>query len=200
MGSKEKEYRSQGLCAGCGVLPSTKYYCNPCTNRRKLKKDASKDITLKRIRDVYASRKAEGLCVRCGSQKDNNDASCNNCLSKKRIEQKNKKIKCISHYSDSTCGCCGESEFIFLTIDHIDGGGNTHRREIGGNSGKKPYANSKLYAWLIRNEFPEGFQVLCFSCNRGKWMNDGVCPHKDLETLRLSSFNLLSPLKTQIPN
>ena len=37
---------------------------------------------------------------------------------------------------------------------------------------------TKFYRWLKRNNFPEGFQVLCFNCNCGKEINKGVCPHK----------------------
>ena len=33
-------------------------------------------------------------------------------------------------YGDS-CACCGEREPKFLGIDHTNGGGNTHRREVG---------------------------------------------------------------------
>ena len=37
---------------------------------------------------------------------------------------------------------------------------------------------SSIYSWLIRNNYPEGFQVLCYNCNLGKAHNNGICPHK----------------------
>lgn len=72
------------------------------------------------------------------------------------------------------CSCCGEKEVKFLCIDHTDGDGNKHRKEIGMSSG------SRFYAWLKRNDFPDGFQVLCHNCNMAKGFY-GVCPHKDFQ-------------------
>jgi hypothetical protein len=81
------------------------------------------------------------------------------------------KINAMSHYSKGqpVCACCGETELTFLTIDHINNDGNKHRKE-------EPKAR-QLYPWLIKNNFPEGFQVLCWNCNVGKKYY-GRCPHK----------------------
>jgi hypothetical protein len=77
----------------------------------------------------------------------------------------------LRHYGGEApaCACCGESVPGFLTIDHIGGGGNAHRREIG---------QSGLYSWLKVHGYPEGYRVLCFNCN---WANGayGACPHVD---------------------
>lgn len=67
------------------------------------------------------------------------------------------------------CACCSESMFEFLSIDHVDGKGNEHRKSIGGNV--------YLIPWLIKNNFPKGFQVLCHNCNQAKGAY-GVCPHE----------------------
>ncbi len=66
------------------------------------------------------------------------------------------------------CQCCAESENMFLAIDHIHGGGTKHVREIGRRS---------FYGWLVKNNFPEGFQVLCHNCNMAKGIY-GQCPHE----------------------
>jgi len=76
------------------------------------------------------------------------------------------RIKVLSHYGNK-CACCGETETKFLTIDHIKGGGYKHRKKI-----RVPF-----YYWLIKNDFPEGFQVLCMNCNFAKGMH-GECPHE----------------------
>jgi hypothetical protein len=73
----------------------------------------------------------------------------------------------LSHYGEK-CICCGESELKFLTIDHIDGGGNSHREKIGSN----------IYRWLIKNSFPQGFRILCFNCNCAIGIY-GKCPHEE---------------------
>ena len=89
-------------------------------------------------------------------------------ISKKKYEAKAKKLV-FEHYGKK-CACCGEDNIIFLTIDHINGGGTEHRRKDG----------RKICVWLFRNNFPKGFQTLCFNCNWGRYLNKGICPHKDL--------------------
>jgi len=68
------------------------------------------------------------------------------------------------------CACCGETRKEFLSIDHIDGNGNKQKKEIGVRT------SQEFYCWLKQNNYPEGFQVLCFNCNCGK-RNFSVCPH-----------------------
>lgn len=38
----------------------------------------------------------------------------------------------------------------------------------------------ELNHWIIRNDFPDGFQVLCHNCNfaKGKKGNNNMCPHE----------------------
>jgi len=82
---------------------------------------------------------------------------------------KNIRVKCLTHYSDGmlACVCCGESNYEFLTIDHINGGGKEHKRKLGGG----------FYPWLIKNNYPSGFRTLCMSCNFAYGLF-GYCPHK----------------------
>jgi len=83
----------------------------------------------------------------------------------------------VLDYYGGACACCGESREPFLVIDHMDGGGNDHREEI------KPSAThgrggggAHMYKWLVANDFPPGFQVLCANCNMAK-DRPGGCPH-----------------------
>ena len=107
-------------------------------------------------------------------QKSKVDWNMNN---KERVKQKQReknhenRLKIIDFYSKGTrsCSCCGEKELTFLTIDHIDGGGTQHRKEV-------PASN--LSRWLIKNNFPEGYDILCFNCNCGRYKNGGICPHQ----------------------
>jgi hypothetical protein len=64
----------------------------------------------------------------------------------------------FDHYGH-TCACCGSSEK--LTIDHVGGGGQEHRKEIGGGG-------PVMYRWLVKNGFPDGYQTLCNPCNSSK--------------------------------
>jgi len=74
----------------------------------------------------------------------------------------------FEHYGKE-CACCGEKNQYFLTIDHINGDGRNHRKKI----------KIQLNSWLVKNNFPEGFQTLCLNCNFGRYENGGICPHKD---------------------
>ncbi len=91
-----------------------------------------------------------------------------------------KRLSILQHYSDSTvpfCACCGEKEIKFLSLDHINGGGTKHRQELQ-KSAIKPAGGSSIVCWIIRNNFPSGFQVLCHNCNQAKGFY-GKCPHKE---------------------
>jgi hypothetical protein len=76
----------------------------------------------------------------------------------------------FDHYGHA-CACCGEDREAFLTIDHINGGGHKHLKSIGG---------TKLYVWLYRNGFPEGYRTLCMNCNWALGIH-GYCPHQTKE-------------------
>lgn len=63
---------------------------------------------------------------------------------------------------EGTCRWCGQGDIDVLNIDHIDGGGNKHRKELGTRNGQS------FYTWIISNDYPDGFQVLCANCNLKK--------------------------------
>lgn len=92
-----------------------------------------------------------------------------------RMRNLRKKLRdeTFAAYGGYICSCCGETNPGFLSLDHIDGGGNEHRRAIGRKSGVG------FQYWLKKNGFPPGFQVLCYNCNLGRaFAGGGVCPHK----------------------
>jgi hypothetical protein len=75
----------------------------------------------------------------------------------KREKYKQKRIDVLKHYSpELKCQRCGFADIRALTIDHVHGGGNKHRKELGGSG--------RLYYWLKKNNYPEGYQVLCMNC------------------------------------
>jgi len=73
------------------------------------------------------------------------------------------KLAVLSHYGGG-CAVCGIDDHNLLTIDHIGGSGNEHRKVTG--------VGVNFYNWLIQNDFPGGFQVLCWNHNRLKYVNE----------------------------
>jgi len=69
------------------------------------------------------------------------------------------KIKVFTHYcgGDVKCNKCPYTDIRALSIDHINGDGSEHRKLIN----KRGIG---FYNWLIKNNYPEGFQVLCMNC------------------------------------
>ena len=101
---------------------------------------------------------------------------------RQRKREYNSKIKMrvMRTYSKSNepfCACCGENILQFLSIDHINNDGAKHRKILGNGKSRGGTSGQKMYEWLIKNNFPSGFQVLCMNCNCGKERNGGVCPH-----------------------
>ncbi len=154
-----ERYVSLGLCSYCGheAPPEGRKNCLTCAAKRRrqwaelpAEKRAVKHAQMMAWRERHPGKNSE---------------TCRGVRQRLRLE-------IITHYGGQ-CACCGEATIEFLAIDHINGGGNKHRKEvIGFNCG-----GEQFYRWLRKNEFPEGFQVLCANCNMAKAYY-GVCPHK----------------------
>lgn len=75
----------------------------------------------------------------------------------------------VLKYYGKRCACCEESNEKFLTVDHIDGKGAEHRKSIaketGANKNGRNISSIRMYAWIIKNNFPALFQILCYNCN-----------------------------------
>jgi len=68
------------------------------------------------------------------------------------------KDKVLAHYG-ARCACCGETERVFLTLDHVNNDGADHRRSMGvGRVG-----GDKTWRWLVATNFAESerLQILC---------------------------------------
>ena len=87
---------------------------------------------------------------------------------KDKLRRVTKRKLIYSHYG-SKCACCGEEEFKFLTIDHVN---NDGYKEKNKSRSSESYLNS-----IIKRYYPDKYQILCMNCNFGKKYT-GVCPHK----------------------
>ena len=80
---------------------------------------------------------------------------------------KNNKIKCELHKTyfpnDNTI-----TDTRILVIDHINGGGCKQKRELG-------VQGAQFYRWLMKHNFPKGYQIICHNCNWiKKWEQNEV--------------------------
>lgn len=70
------------------------------------------------------------------------------------------------------CVCCGEAEWKFLTLDHPNSDGQKDRA-------KYRMQLDQLYGYVIANNFPKEYQLLCMNCN---WVRRyDTCPHQDVK-------------------
>jgi hypothetical protein len=78
----------------------------------------------------------------------------------------------LNHYG-RVCSCCGETNWEFLAIDHVNGGGNQHRKELGGSKA--------VLKFIVTNNFPDDYRILCHNCNQSMGTY-GYCPHQKKDT------------------
>ena len=120
------------------------------------------------------------FCVRCDRYKEGyasrgmmTNRWCKTCIQRyQRKAYRRRKLLVLKHYGGSPphCACCGEWHIVFLAIDHINGGGKAQSRFNKGG---------KIIDWIVRNKFPEGFQILCMNCNWAKHVTK-TCPHQKI--------------------
>lgn len=179
-------------CSRCNELKSLSDF-----NASSISKDGlsywCKDCQRKATKKLASEREQNGLCKRCGVKLNNTKwKNCDACR-KKNTERSRKyrklhpkkydretykerkrrdKLIVFKHYGGDPpkCACCGESHIEFLTIDHINNDGAKHRRKLNMTGG------IKFYRWLKRNNYPEGYRVLCWNCNCSIGVY-GYCPH-----------------------
>lgn len=110
---------------------------------------------------------------------------------------KDKRLLVLSHYSKilsnsdiPICDNCGLIDIEFLHIDHIVGRKNT-------NEPTHLRGGSTLVNYLIRNNFPKGYQILCGNCN---WLKHFELKQKILSTKKenVQKRKVLNNLKNEV--
>ena len=89
------------------------------------------------------------------------------------------KFGTFSHYSKKlsnadfpVCACCLYDDIRALNIDHI-----IPRSKLSASEKLIPRAGQQLWNYLKLNNYPKGYQILCYNCNLMKKANVD-CPHK----------------------
>jgi len=153
--------KTAGLCYGCGKAKPAedKDSCNDCLAKKK-------ELATK----LRTYRQTAGLCQSCGTVTDK--SLCCECRQRQKKSHKQLKDLVFAAYGGYICTCpgCTETAEEFMTIDHINGGGNAHRRA-------ENFRGREFYRWLRDNDFPAGFGVLCLNCNFSRGLH-GYCPHE----------------------
>lgn len=173
--SREKiaRARQEGKCIACGKQPEDgKKKCTECLIK-----------FVEGHKEWREKAKSRERCCHCGKDNDRQPkVYCSSCATKLKAKRTQDKLDAFNAYGGPVCVCCGETTLEFLSMDHINNDGASHRKHIAAsntyrrNKGDWNGSGVDIYAWLRRNGYPEGFQVLCMNCNfaKGKY---GECPH-----------------------
>ena len=119
-------------------------YCKDCKSKQNKKYNAKNKDKIKKHNKEY-------LC---------HNRAAHNKRSMKARDKLKKEVLGFYSGGEPKCKWCGETDLNVLSIDHINGDGNCHRKYLYGNNKVGGY---RFYLWLKRNNFLEGFQVLCFN-------------------------------------
>jgi GNAT superfamily N-acetyltransferase len=111
--------------------------------------------------------------------------SKNFCLQCNREKQARIRSKCYE-FLGGKCICCGESDFLKLTVDHIHNDGKQRRdiEKTGVNICRK-----------ILNKQITDIQLLCWNCNFSKHLGNGVCWHQRKGPSIKPGFKIISVIK-----
>lgn len=147
---RREDWYKQGLCYYCGRQPHLENMVRCADCNKKVNTSISK---------MQKKRVAKGLCGACGKEPIVAPGyhRCRTCIDKRRAVHNTLKVEVINAYGGPQCVGCPENDIRILQIDHIDGGGNKHAKQIGGRG--------RMYVWLKKNNYPPGFRVLCPNCN-----------------------------------
>jgi len=112
-------------------------------------------------------------CVNCGLvpstrwHSNEKGTICHKCAEgTRRVKVK---IDVFTHYCNGNPVCCVKDcsidDIDMLALDHTNNDGTSHRKEIGGKTG------SHMYDWVVKNNYPKIFQVMCWNHNIKKQLN-----------------------------
>lgn len=152
--------KASGLCIYCGEKSITSGSgCKQC----RVTKDSYNKTRRSKLR-------LSNLCWQC-RRPAHNKSLCDACRARIRLKDLEEKVRAMRVYGNGSCSCCGECHLSFLSLDHVNGGGNRHRKQLGGSA--------NIYKRLRQLGYPKDppLAVLCFNCNLGRQLNGGICPH-----------------------
>lgn len=171
-------------------------------NNKEYIKKYSTEFNARRRKEVRGLLPEENLCQRCklvkpvseferSNYKNRLRHICKSCLldtgaraeARRNVQNRwMRKLRAtVVAALGGKCVCCGESEFKFLTIDHVGEWGSQHRKSLGRNSNTR-----KVLQDIINMGYPrDKFQVLCYNCNNTNAFYGG-CPHNSFDVMSMA--------------
>jgi hypothetical protein len=108
----------------------------------------------------YQAKRSQYICTPCFREYSKEYHKTDPDYNKKQRNRTRMRRSAVIFQYGNQCAQCGEDEYTKLTIDHINGGGSAHRKEMGGGSIVDHLYNNKIDR--------DGYQVLCYNCNCSK--------------------------------
>lgn len=180
-GVNNKEF-ARGVCKSCynkGYISSDRFICPSCGGTSYL---FAKGLCKKCYSDWVVTGQ-HVACKDCGELKPIvGKGRCADCWNKYRLRRNTSKQKSrkeererlrglVVQKLSGKCACCGETETLFLEIDHIGGGGSGHRKSVS--------SVEELYGSMLSDcDFAEKYRLLCGNCHNAI-TRVGKCPHID---------------------
>jgi hypothetical protein len=188
--AQQKEYRSRPeiIAKEKARMQTPEYkekkkeYRSRPENRVKTKEYNSRQEVKERQKAYQQSNEGKAKS-KAYSQRSENLAKTKSKQLKLRTTVLQTYSKRLSNSDIPCCNCCGiNSNLDFLAIDHISGRTQMDSEpklvKLGYSS---KILGMVLQKWIIDNNFPDGFQILCQNCNMAKGMkkNNNECPMKN---------------------
>ena len=155
---KNREIPKPGKCVRCGVEET----------KQDWRHEKEGTICIRCYNKERSKIPQPGLCPICkvtehkGSWENHEGYGrvCKSCAS--WIRGRKIKVETLAHYSGGSikCNYCGYKKDIdALQLDHIHGGGNKDRKDLGADGG------ASYMKILKKKGYPDGYQVLCANCH-----------------------------------
>ncbi len=150
------------------------------TTEYKAKAKARKQIPeYKDWRKKYDARPKNKAKAKARKQRPENRAKAKEFADESRLKILQTYSKRLSNSNIPCCKCCGKNSHVdFLSIDHIAGKKQMDSEpELVKLGYSSKLTSGSLRKFLIENDFPPYFQILCHNCNSAKnFSKHNKCP------------------------
>jgi hypothetical protein len=117
-------------------------------------------LCAKGLHDLDLPNARESYSVVGGGGKRTTSTRCRACsIERKQTANRRRWVAIKDRFMEmygGRCACCGITRRIFLSLDHIDGGGNAQRKASGQRG---------AYLDATRKYQPKVYRILCHNCN-----------------------------------